>query len=73
MGLFGLPEIAGCQLQRYPMAVPTVATRPIFLRILWKNCQSPSSPYSSHLVVPQSLTLSLGNKRLKKLSNRKKM
>lgn len=41
MGLFGLPEIAGCQLQRYSMAVPTVATRPIFLRILWKNWSEP--------------------------------
>lgn len=44
MGLFGLPEIAGCQLQRYPMAVPTVATRSIFLRILWKNWSEPIKP-----------------------------
>lgn len=37
MGLFGLSDIAWCQLQRYSMAVPTMATRPIFLRILWKD------------------------------------
>lgn len=85
MGLFGLPEIAGCQLQRHSMAVSTVAAWPILLRILWKKkkktlvtvhqalTQSSSSPSLSYLLVPQRLTWSLGNRRLKKLSNRKKM
>lgn len=44
MGLFGLPEVAGCQLHRHAMAMSTVAERPILLTILWKNCSEPVKP-----------------------------
>lgn len=51
MGLFGLPEIAGCQLHRHSMAVAPMADRPILLRILGggegetvQNLWSPPSP-----------------------------